>query len=1185
MGLEQSGVQLIAQGASVYISDLKSATSATNGFVDTTEKGSGKVSAAGQVMIGALRQVGTIAVDVFAAAAKATASFVKDSIDVAGDFESNFNRFKIAAGKGVDTAGLERFKSLFIQLGRELPVSTNEVEKAATEMVSGGIDPAIVAGGALRQTLQFAAASGLSLADAASTSAKFLAGWTDSAATTEQKVAFLTESTDALTKAAAASSTTAGELRLGLFNVQGAAQALHAPFDDVVATLGLLAPAFESSAQAGTALNVFMTRLVPSTNPATDAMKALGIITAKNQNLFFDAKGGFLGMANAAEVLKEHMGSLTDEQKISTLHTLFGNDAMKVGNLLLQDGAKGLNDFIAKMQQQAGVQEAAKTAQEGYAVAVKNAQGSVEALQITLGTRLLPVLTEVLNDHIAPAINTLTTFADKILGASDPVLAFASAIHQWDAPLGSIVFYLTELARGGEGVSAWLKETPPLFQGLVGGIQSAIAEFSKLSSAFDTGGISGLIDQLLSDIGSALPGIESKLGEWGQSFIDWVEPYIPPMLDALGAAVDDALAWVKGQAPQWLKQLGVWGEQLGEWVAPYIPIALKALDGLVSDAWDWVKGQAPGWGKQLLVWGSELVDWIEPMIPPAIAELGKMGTRFLDWVGGQAQPLLQKFFTWKDAFVAWIPGATVTFLAEWPKMFDKFLDWIGTEAGPLLKKLGDWALSFVEWIAPMIPPFLVALGGVALAIGAWIIETAAVLSKKIVEKWLPAMLGWIVTDAVPGLGKALNSFLEVFQGWVNDAERDLARWMIGVGTSIVDGIRQGIDDAWSGFLSWVHSKIMELPQAVRDFLGISSPSTEFMPIGEFSVLGIMQGFSDTWPQLTNLVSTLTDDLIKQAADIGKQVQGVIADSFGSTASIDRQKSKNLDNIAKLDPKWQAGVQQQINEAEKISLAMNDPQQAAAYFRMRSDQLIELANIQDKLSKDLSGTERAQLDDQLRGWQDGIAQINAMEKAGTLSAEAADAARLHTAQRMAEIQDKIAGDLTDQQHAQLVGQYQLINAAQNAETGQLRTNQASQGSALQDLIDKINGLLLAHTKDANGKNVSLPGIIQNSTVATLSSFLDQLMQLSGQSSPPAHLAGGGLAKQGTPFWVGEQGPEIFWPNMTGTVTPAATSAQMARQANTATYNGQVGNTFHMPIYTNNTPGAIQQSWAVMQASMP
>jgi hypothetical protein len=94
-----------------------------------------------------------------------------------------------------------------------------------------------------------------------------------------------------------------------------------------------------------------------------------------------------------------------------------------------------------------------------------------------------------------------------------------------------------------------------------------------------------------------------------------------------------------------------------------------------------------------------------------------------------------------------------------------------------------------------------------------------------------------------------------------------------------------------------------------------------------------------------------------------------------------------------------------------------------------------------------------------------------------------------------------------------------------------------------------------------------------------------MQLSGQSSPPAHLAGGGLAKQGTPFWVGEQGPEIFWPNMTGTVTPAATSAQMARQANTATYNGQVGNTFHMPIYTNNTPGAIQQSWAVMQASMP
>ena len=112
--------------------------------------------------------------------------FLTDSVDVAGDFEAGMLNFQAVAGKGVDTAGWKSFMTCLSALGRELPVSTSEVQQAAIEMVSGGIDPAIVAGGGLRQTLQFAAASGMSLADAAQTSAKFLAGWTSSAATTEE---------------------------------------------------------------------------------------------------------------------------------------------------------------------------------------------------------------------------------------------------------------------------------------------------------------------------------------------------------------------------------------------------------------------------------------------------------------------------------------------------------------------------------------------------------------------------------------------------------------------------------------------------------------------------------------------------------------------------------------------------------------------------------------------------------------------------------------------------------------------------------------------------------------------------------------------------------------------------------------------------------------------------------------
>jgi hypothetical protein len=48
------------------------------------------------------------------------------------------------------------------------------------------------------------------------------------------------------------------------------------------------------------------------------------------------------------------------------------------------------------------------------------------------------------------------------------------------------------------------------------------------------------------------------------------------------------------------------------------------------------------------------------------------------------------------------------------------------------------------------------------------------------------------------------------------------------------------------------------------------------------------------------------------------------------------------------------------------------------------------------------------------------------------------------------------------------------------------------------------------------------------------------------------------------------------------SPPASSTQYASAGQTS-YNQQ--STVNMPVYTNNTPAAIQQSWAVMQASMP
>ena len=220
MALPKAGVQLVAEGLSAFESGMGRADKAVQDFGQSGAKAGGAFDKGfGDVVTGALRQVGALGVEALLKAGQAVAGFVKDSIGLAGDFQSGMLEFQAVAGKDVDTKGLEKFKDLFITLGKELPVSTSDVEKAAIEMVKGGIDPAIVAAGGLRQNIQFAAAAmGGDLVAAANVSAKILGGWSDVNATASDKAAFLTHATDQLTKAANASSVDVHELSLGIFN-------------------------------------------------------------------------------------------------------------------------------------------------------------------------------------------------------------------------------------------------------------------------------------------------------------------------------------------------------------------------------------------------------------------------------------------------------------------------------------------------------------------------------------------------------------------------------------------------------------------------------------------------------------------------------------------------------------------------------------------------------------------------------------------------------------------------------------------------------------------------------------------------------------------------------------------------------------------------------------------------------
>src|SRR5258706_7236517 len=213
-----------------------------------------------------------------------------------------------------------------------------------------------------------------------------------------------------------------------------------------------IAPAFNSTTEAGTGYKNFLARIQPTTKPAIAAMQALGLYTKENGSAFFDATGKYVGNREAAELLKNATKDLTAEQRAQMLQTIFGNDAMGAAVKLSMDGAAGYDAMASKIDKATGVQGAAATMQDGYNTALKNFGGSIETLQITIGSAFLPVLTDLFNNVLSPAVNTFTDLTAALSGDDDAFNKLSPTMQSIASGLQVIVGVVQDLTGEGGGI-------------------------------------------------------------------------------------------------------------------------------------------------------------------------------------------------------------------------------------------------------------------------------------------------------------------------------------------------------------------------------------------------------------------------------------------------------------------------------------------------------------------------------------------------------------------------------------------------------------------------------------------------------------------------------------------------------------------------------------------------------------
>lgn len=479
MALDQAGVELIAKGAGEYVDAMGRARDAQGRFVAgikeaeaTTGGGGGSLSTMGMA---AANFIGTMAVQAFNAAKDAAAEFVGSTITVAADYESTMNRFKAVTGDAIEQSGMkvEDFNALFLDMGAKTQFSAQQAADAAVNLAKGGMDPATIAAGGLEGALALAAAGELDLAQAAEITAKTLGVWGDRGVDAAMAA-------NLMSQAANASTVDVDDLALGLANVGGTAKTAGVTFQDTVQAMALLAPGFSSASDAGTSFKTFLSRLIPTTDKQTEAMIDLGLATEDGKSVFFDAQGQFIGMQDAAQKLQDATAGLTQEQKLSYLNMIFGQDAIRAAAMLAEAGAEGFDAMGVAMGNAGSAADQAAARNQGLNFALESLKGSWETIQIVVGTALLPILTEFLNTAIIPLANAVLSLAQQNMPALTGAL---SALKDGVAPLveqlgilGDYFFGVEE--KGGKAKDA-LAGIPEPIQPIITATKDLLAAFQE----------------------------------------------------------------------------------------------------------------------------------------------------------------------------------------------------------------------------------------------------------------------------------------------------------------------------------------------------------------------------------------------------------------------------------------------------------------------------------------------------------------------------------------------------------------------------------------------------------------------------------------------------------------------------------------------------------------------------------
>lgn len=334
--------------------------------------------------------------------------------------------------------------------GKTTAFSAKEALKGIEALSKAGVSNADIMGGALTGALSLAAAGSLDVGVAAETAAAAMTQFGLSGQDASHVA-------DLLAAAAGKSQGEVSDYAQALNQVGLVASQTGLSIEETTAALAEFGAAGLKGSDAGTSFRTMLLALTGTSDEAKAKMAELGISA-------FDAQGKFIGLEKFAGVLHESLKDLTEEERLKNMKVIFGQDAIRTASILYKEGAAGIKDWSAKVNDAGFAAETARIKNESLEGHFKKLSSAAENASNSFVEKLSPAL-KGFADLGATVLNFLA-------GLPGPVQAGVAVM----AVLGG-AFLAAALAARGLGIA---------ISGALGPIGIAVAAIGGIATAIGT---------------------------------------------------------------------------------------------------------------------------------------------------------------------------------------------------------------------------------------------------------------------------------------------------------------------------------------------------------------------------------------------------------------------------------------------------------------------------------------------------------------------------------------------------------------------------------------------------------------------------------------------------------------------------------------------------------------------------